>query len=1793
MKKLLFVLFVFVTTAAGAKNYYISATGNDANSGLTSTAAWKTIAKVNASFTSILAGDSILFKSGDTFYGALIINKSGTSSLPIVIGSYGTGAKPVISGFNTVTSWTSIGSGIYQAAVPFAKSSLNMVALNGIPQAIGRYPNVTDPNGGYLGYESFVGTTSITDNQLTSAINWTGADVVIRKKLWVLDRSKITNHSGTTITYDNSNTGYECTNNYGYFIQNDPRTLDQLGEWYFNTSNKNLQMYFGATNPTSFNIKVSGIDTLLVINTKSYITVNNIAFDGANGNSIFATNSSFIKILNCDISNAGDGGIFIQRSSDLLIDNINTNFVLSNAIQLSNAAYNNATIRNCSINNTGTLHGMGQNGGNTYKGIRAEMLSNLLIEKNTIDTTGYVALEFQGSNVTIKNNVVNHFCSVKDDAGGIYSWSSGTDAAPGPAYTNRVIRDNMVMNGIGAPEGRMSTTLFVSGIYLDGRTLNVDIINNSVFNNAKNGIHCNNPIGVNINGNTSFNNLNALSFMRWSWGSISNLNVKNNIFYPKYAYQRNLYYTNSALNEPVVTNFQTVIQSMGKIDSNYYSTSNATGFNFEYYLTTGGAYVPVSPMALEAWQSFSLFDLNSKKPALNPVDYKISGIVGSNKFANKDFSTNITGATVFGANVAGAWDNTTKVTGAGSLKVTFSLPVANKYCLVHSPIGAVSNAKKYVLRFNTVGTTSKGIVRAYIRKTTSPYNNLVAVQTKTFGLAKKGHEFLFDAPFTDAGGSFVIEIEQNSGTTYIDDVEFYEANASLLDLDSQLRFEYNATNSTKTIALGANYIAVDGTNYNGSITLQPFTSKILVKDTSTVTNPLMATVTSGSINCFGGTTTATVTAAGGVSPYTGTGTFTVTAGTYNYIVRDAAGKSDTATISISQPTSALNATATAGIISVSGGTTTVTVSATGGTAPYTGTGVFTVPAGTYNYTVTDSKGCTKLVSVTITNPSPQLNIVASNTPINCYGGNSIVTISANGGTAPYTGTGTFTVTAGTYNYTISDAAGKTATASIVVGQPLAPLRATAVAGTISIHGGSTTLTVSATGGTAPYTGTGSFTVTAGSYDYIVTDVNGCSVVASVTIEDAVNTSLNAVASNVNINCFGGSGTASVSANSGTAPYSGTGNFPVNTDQGSLKISFPNSVSGVYTLMYYTIGSISSSKNYIVRFSTLGTSNSGNLRVAFRQTFTPWSTITPKQVASYGTSKIDHEFMFQAPPSQDAASFMIEIEQSSGTTFVDNIAVFEASVGGQLIGNNLYNNSQFETDISQLFFYSNNGNQIASWDNTGKIASTYYFTVTDAAGNTAVAPVIVSQPLSALTATATAGNISISGGTTTVTVSGTGGTAPYSGTGTFTVAAGTYNYTVTDAKGCTALATVTIADAIGALKASAPNVAINCYGSTGTATVTAVGGTSPYNGTGNFNVAAGTGSLKLSFPTSVSNTYTSMYYTVGDISNTKNYVLRFSTLGTSNTGNLKVSIRQTFTPWATITSKQSASFGAGRVDHEFVFIAPPNQVGASFQIEIEQASGTTYFDNIVFYEATAGGVLQGSNKYAFGSFESNITGMFLYSPNNNHLAEWDNTGKITATNYFTVSDAVGNTSVAVVNTTQPATALKAVATAGVITVVGGTTTVTVSATGGTANYSGTGTFTVAAGTYSYTVTDAKGCKSTATVTIAPLLSRAAAPDTTVTTSVKAVTPINTVTTIKTALKITAYPNPSSTTFGLMVEGGNEEKIMVIVYSFDGKIVYQTIGQSNKLYSFGSNFISGIYVVKVVQGNSTQVLKVVKI
>ena len=66
--------------------------------------------------------------------------------------------------------------------------------------------------------------------------------------------------------------------------------------------------------------------------------------------------------------------------------------------------------------------------------------------------------------------------------------------------------------------------------------------------------------------------------------------------------------------------------------------------------------------------------------------------------------------------------------------------------------------------------------------------------------------------------------------TYIDDIELYEADAIPININDRVRFEYNATHSTVTITLDKKYVGVDGAIYKGSLTLLPFSSKILILD---------------------------------------------------------------------------------------------------------------------------------------------------------------------------------------------------------------------------------------------------------------------------------------------------------------------------------------------------------------------------------------------------------------------------------------------------------------------------------------------------------------------------------------------------------------------------------------------------------------------------------------------------------------------------------------------------------------------------------------------------------------------------------------------------------------------------------------------------------------------------------------------------------------------------------------------------------------------------------------------------
>ncbi len=88
-------------------------------------------------------------------------------------------------------------------------------------------------------------------------------------------------------------------------------------------------------------------------------------------------------------------------------------------------------------------------------------------------------------------------------------------------------------------------------------------------------------------------------------------------------------------------------------------------------------------------------------------------------------------------------------------------------------------------------------------------------------------------------------------------------------------------------------------------------------------------------------------------------------------------------------------------------------------------------AGTYTVMVNDSKSCSATLSVNITQPV-LLEVQESHANVPCAGGVSSVTITAIGGTTPYTGTGTFPQPVGVQTYTVTDAKGCIATIVVTV-----------------------------------------------------------------------------------------------------------------------------------------------------------------------------------------------------------------------------------------------------------------------------------------------------------------------------------------------------------------------------------------------------------------------------------------------------------------------------------------------------------------------------------------------------------------------------------------------------------------------------------------------------------------------------------------------------------------------------------------------------------------------------------------
>ncbi len=237
------------------------------------------------------------------------------------------------------------------------------------------------------------------------------------------------------------------------------------------------------------------------------------------------------------------------------------------------------------------------------------------------------------------------------------------------------------------------------------------------------------------------------------------------------------------------------------------------------------------------------------------------------------------------------------------------------------------------------------------------------------------------------------------------------------------------------------------------------------------------------------------------------------------------------------------------------------LTASGGAPPYaydwsngdTIEDIMDLSVGTYTVIVTDMNGCSATGNVTLSALSG-LSIVTSSSAASCLAiCNGTATGIAISGTEPYTylwddpaaqtnptATG---LCAGTYTVIAIDSAGCTDTATVIVGSP--PEMILSITPTNSTCGNADgSASVSVSNGTPPYTYSWSSgdtldnadSLPSGIYVVTVTDVNGCSNFALVTISDADGPVINNVFS-TDITCNDGSdGAITITVIGGTEPY---------------------------------------------------------------------------------------------------------------------------------------------------------------------------------------------------------------------------------------------------------------------------------------------------------------------------------------------------------------------------------------------------------------------------------------------------------------------------------------------------------------------------------------------------------------------------------------------------------------------------------------------------------------------------------
>jgi len=644
-------------------------------------------------------------------------------------------------------------------------------------------------------------------------------------------------------------------------------------------------------------------------------------------------------------------------------------------------------------------------------------------------------------------------------------------------------------------------------------------------------------------------------------------------------------------------------------------------------------------------------------------------------------------------------------------------------------------------------------------------------------------------------------------------------------------------------------------------------------DSITVTqpSPLSVNTSSTGTTCNQNNGSVTATPSGGTPPYrymwntiNNDTTQTVTGlspGQYLVTVTDSNGCIEYSSVFINPAPSIGFSTSTYGLILCNGGTTSACITFTGGMTPYhyqwsysinntDTTCMSNLIAGTYTVTATDSSGCTATGTIIITQPNP-LNCSSVGSNASCALNDGIIGVSSTGGTSPYMysknngitfqpGDSLFGLTAGTYTVLVRDNNGCTCTSSVTISQVNGPIHPYINSGGVNAicPGGIVTFN---TGSYNSYLWSNGRTnqimsvTTAGTYCVTVTQSQGCSGTACMTIGN--NPPITVNGSQTPASCNQSNGTATANVNGGTSPF----NYIWSNGQTTR-----------------TATGLMGGNNYSVTITDFnGCTGATSVPISNTQILVTASA-TPEMCTEFnGTATANvsggngpYTYMWsnggtnQTITGLGGGSYSVTATDSGGCTGTASVIVnsFVGNLSASCTANNEICNSQNGTASvnatggTSPYTYLWSDGQF-SQTATGLSSGSYAVTVTDSVGCTATCESLVANSqgtISVNSSTTTGASCNQSNGTATPNPSG--GTTPYTylwsngqtgATSTGLSGLNTYTVTITDANGCTGTTEITILSFSYNISVTSTSTSDSCETSNGTATVTASGGNSPY------------------------------------------------------------------------------------------------------------------------------------------------------------------------------------------------------------------------------------------------------------------------------------------------------------------------------------------------------------------------------